>query len=341
MTRKHLRGHHASQAGRHDGRQGRPALPGLAGGGGRGRPGLARYWRTSPGRPPSARRLASHPLRTTAGGRRVRQNDGADRSAAMTVQLSGARVLLTGATGGLGNAIARALHAAGASLTLTGRRAGALEPLAKELQAATTAADVNRVMDEAGRVDILIANAALPGAGYVLDYTEDEIDQVLDVNLRAPIIMARHAALRMRERGSGQIVLIGSLSSKAASEQSAMYNATKFGLRGFAHGLRQDLHGTGVGVSIVLPGFVSDAGMFANSGAQLQRGIRTVTPRAVARGVLLAITRDRAEVSVAPPELRIGATIASIAPSLGAAVARRAGGAQVASAIAEGHRARG
>jgi short-subunit dehydrogenase len=265
----------------------------------------------------------------------------------MTVQLSGARVLLTGATGGLGNAIARGMHAAGATLTLTGRRADALEPLAKELDAATiaadlaAAADVHRVMDEAGRVDILIANAALPGSGYVLDYTEEEIDQVLDVNLRAPIIMARHAALQMRERGSGQIVLIGSLSSKAASEQSAMYNATKFGLRGFAHGLRQDLHGTGVGVSIVLPGFVSEAGMFAKSGAKPQRGVRTVTPRAVVRGVLLAITRDRAEVSVAPPELRIGATIASIAPGLGAAVARRAGGAQMASAIAEGHRAKG
>lgn len=264
----------------------------------------------------------------------------------MTVQLSGARVLLTGATGGLGHAIARAMHAAGATLTLTGRRTDVLEPLAKELLAATiaadlaSAADVHRVMDEAGRVDILIGNAALPGSGYVLDYTEEQIDQVLDVNLRAPIIMARHAALQMRERGSGQIVLIGSLSSKAASEQSAMYNATKFGLRGFAHGLRQDLHGTGVGVSIVLPGFVSDAGMFAKSGAQLQRGIRTVTPQAVARGVLQAITRDRAEVSVAPPELRIGATIASVAPSLGAAVARRAGGARMASAIADGHRAR-
>jgi short-subunit dehydrogenase len=265
----------------------------------------------------------------------------------MTVQITGARVLLTGATGGLGYSIARALHAAGAILTLTGRRADALGPLAKELSAATivadlaSAADVHRVMDEAGRVDILVANAALPGSGYVLDYTEEEIDTVLDVNLRAPIIMARHAALQMREQGVGQIVLIGSLSSKAASEQSAMYNATKFGLRGFAHGLRQDLHGTGVGVSIVLPGFISGAGMFAKSGAQPQRGIRTVTPRAVTRGVLLAITRDRAEVSVAPPELRIGATIASVAPSLSAAIMRRSGGAQMAGAIADGHRAKG
>jgi short-subunit dehydrogenase len=256
-------------------------------------------------------------------------------------------VLLTGATGGLGHAIARALHGAGAHLTLTGRQAGVLAPLATEVSADTvtadlsSAADVHRVLAEAGRIDVLIANAALPGAGYLLDYTEEEIDRVLDVNLRTPIVMARHAALQMRERGSGQIVLIGSLSSKAASEQSSLYNATKFGLRGFAHGLRQDLHGTGIGVSIVLPGFVSGAGMFASTGARLQRGVRAVPPEAVARAVLTAITRDRAEISVAPIEMRIGATIGSIAPALGAAVQRRAGGPALADAIAAGHKARG
>jgi uncharacterized protein len=265
----------------------------------------------------------------------------------VSVRLSGARVLLTGATGGLGQAIARALRAAGAHLTLTGRQTDVLEPLASELSADSIAADlsapadVRRVLDEAGRVDVLIANAALPGAGYALDYTEDEIDQVLGVNLRAPIVMACGAARQMRERGSGQIVLIGSLSGKSASEQSAMYNATKFGLRGFAHGLRQDLHGTGVGVSIVLPGFVSEAGMFAKSGATLQRGVRTVPPDAVARAVLQAITRDRMEISVAPVELRIGATLGSVLPGLSAAVQRRAGGSAMAADIAAGHRARG
>ena len=265
----------------------------------------------------------------------------------MTVELRGARVLLTGAAGGLGQAIGRSLHAAGAALTLTGRNADTLEPLGRELDAATivadlaSAADVHRVVQEAGRVDILIANAALPGSGYVLEYSEEEIDRALDVNLRAPIIMSRLVAPQMRERGSGQIVLIGSLSSKAAAEQGAMYSATKFGLRGFTHGLRQDLHGSGVGVSIVLPGFVSDAGMFARSGAPLQPGVRTVTPRAVVRGVLLAITRDRAEVTVAPPELRLAATIATFAPALAAIAARRGKAGKVFGAMAEGHRAQG
>ncbi|HEY1915683.1 MAG TPA: SDR family NAD(P)-dependent oxidoreductase [Streptosporangiaceae bacterium] len=265
----------------------------------------------------------------------------------MSVQLPGARVLLTGASGGIGQAIARALHARGAALMLTGRRADALEPLAAEVSGTAIAADlgsadgVRRLLDEAKQVDILVANAALPGSGYLLDYSDEEIDQVLAVNLRTPVIMTRHLVPQMRERGGGHIVFIGSLSSKAAAEQSALYSATKFGLRGFSLALRQDLHGTGVGVSIVLPGFVRDAGMYADAGAPSQPGVRTVSPQAVARGVLRAITQDRAEIAVAPPELRAGATIAAIAPQLAATLQRRTGGSAMAAVIAEGHQAKG
>jgi short-subunit dehydrogenase len=265
----------------------------------------------------------------------------------MPVDLNASRVLLTGATGGLGRAIAKMLHAAGAELVLTGRRADVLEALAVEVGGTFVAADlmsaaeVHRVLDAAGPVDVLIANAALPGAGYVVDYTDEEIGRVLDLNLRAPIIMACRAAREMRAAGAGQIVLIGSLSSVAASEQSAMYSATKAGLRGFALSLRQDLHGSGVGVSLVLPGFVREAGMFADVGEPLMRGTRTVPPDAVARSVRTAIMRDRAETFVAPWELRWGAVVGSVAPSLSARVQRRMGAHAVATAIAAGNQALG
>lgn len=261
----------------------------------------------------------------------------------MAVDLAASRVLLTGATGGLGWAIARMLHAAGAELVLTGRRADSLGALSGEVGATFIAADladateVRKVLDQAGRIDILVANAGLPGAGYVTDYTDGEIDRVLDINLRAPIIMACHAARQMAARGAGQIVFISSLSGLAASEQSAMYSATKFGLRGFAHALRQDLHGSGVGVSVILPGFVRDAGMFADVGAPAQPGVRTVTPETVARSVQTAIVRDRAETLVAPAEMRLGAIIGGIAPSLSAAAQRRMGVHKLASAIAAGN----
>jgi len=105
-------------------------------------------------------------------------------------------VLLTGATGGLGNAIARALGGRGAKLILSGRRTDVLEPLAEEVGARAIAADltdraaVDRLATEAGDVDILVANAGIPADGAVLEYTADQIDRALDVNLRAPLILA-------------------------------------------------------------------------------------------------------------------------------------------------------
>ena len=170
----------------------------------------------------------------------------------MTVNLNGARVLLTGATGGIGHAIARALHARGAELILTGRRTEVLDELAAEIGGTTIACDlsdpaaVSKLMDQAGDIDVLVANAALPAVGAIADYTEEGIDRDLDVNLRAPIVLTRWATKQMLPRGRGHIVLIGSLAGRAPSPLTAMYNATKFGLRGFALAHRDDLHGTGV-----------------------------------------------------------------------------------------------
>src|SRR5690349_10593499 len=108
------------------------------------------------------------------------------------VDINGARVLLTGATGGIGQAIARALHERGASLVLTGRRTDVLEPLAAETGGTTLAVDladrsaVDKLLAEAGDVDVLVANAALPGSGALDDFSVEQIDRVLEVNLRAP-----------------------------------------------------------------------------------------------------------------------------------------------------------
>jgi len=258
--------------------------------------------------------------------------------------LSGARVLVTGATGGLGHAIARALRHRGAELILTGRRADVLEPLAKELEATAIAADlsdpeeVERLAREAGRVDVLVLNAALPGSGAVLDYTPEQIERALTVNVLAPALLARRFAAEMAERGRGRIVFIGSLSGLAATVGTGVYSMTKFGLRGLAHGLRQDLHGTGVGVSIVQPGFVRDAGMYADTRLDPPPGAGTVSPAQVASAELAAIERDRAEVNVAPLALRAGAHIGGLAPGFAAAMARRLGSAKHAADFAERQR---
>lgn len=258
--------------------------------------------------------------------------------------LKGARALVTGATGGIGQEIARALAAEGAELILSGRRLEILEPLAKELGAKVIVAelsdldDVTRLITESGPLDILVANAALPAAGNVIDYTREQILRNLTVNLHAPILMARDAAAGMIERGHGHIVMIGSVSGKVASNESSMYNATKFGLRGFSLAFRQDLAPSGVGLSIVEPGFVGEAGMFVESGGKLPPGVRTVTPKQVAKGVIKAIKRDRAEVVVAPIEIRASGVVGSIFPSLAASLQKAGGGEKLAKQMGEGQR---
>jgi short-subunit dehydrogenase len=254
----------------------------------------------------------------------------------------GGNVLITGATGGIGHAIARAFGARGAKLMLTGRRVDVLEPLAEELGARAVGCDLanredlSRLIAEAGDVDVLVANAALPASGALTELTQEQIDKMLEVNLRAPVTIARALAPGMIDRRRGHMVFISSLAGKTASPASSIYSATKFGLRGFALALRQDLHPYDVGVSVVLPGFIREAGMFADAAVELPRGVGTRSPDEVAEAVIGAIERDRAEVEVAPLSLRLGASFASIAPQLAASVTRRLGGEKVASDLAAG-----
>jgi short-subunit dehydrogenase len=250
--------------------------------------------------------------------------------------------LVTGASGGLGQAIARALAGAGASLVLSGRRADVLSELASELGAAVAPADLSdaasvRALAAAHEdVDILVANAGLPASGLLNSFTEEQIDRALLVNLRAPIMLAHALAPFMVARGSGHIVVMSSLSGKAPAAGSSIYSATKFGLRGFAGALRAELHGSGVGVSAIFPGCIRDAGMFEDAGVKLPRGTGTKSPEQVARATLRAIERNRGEIDVAPMMLKVGATISGIAPELSAAVTRKAGGDEVAAQFQEG-----
>jgi uncharacterized protein len=256
------------------------------------------------------------------------------------VALVDGNVLVTGATGGIGQAIARAFALRGAKLVLTGRRADVLAPLAEETGGRAVAcdlacrADVERLIVEAGDVDVLVANAALPASGSLLEYDQEGVDRALEVNLRAPIALARALAPAMVERGRGHLAFISSLQGKAATPNSSLYVATKFGLRGFALALREDLRAAGVGVSVVMPGFIRDAGMFADSGVRLPPGVGTRTPEQVADAVISAIERNRAEIGVAPAPLRVGAALAGIAPEPSAAVSRRMGSHKIATAVA-------
>jgi short-subunit dehydrogenase len=260
------------------------------------------------------------------------------------LDLQGKSVLLTGATGGIGNAIARALHARGASLLLTGRRIEVLEKLRDKLGERADLAqadladrsDVAKLCDRVAEMDVLVANAGLPASGRIEEFTAGEIDRALDVNLRAPLQLARAAAPAMVERGRGHLVFVSSIAGKVASPGSGLYSATKFGLRAFAAGLRQDLHDTGVGVTAVFPGFIRGAGMFAEADVKLPRGVGTRSPEQVAEAVVAGIEQDKAEIDVAPLSFRLAARVAGMSPALAARAQRSAGGSELSEAIARG-----
>ncbi len=271
---------------------------------------------------------------------RVGQYEGVAHEA---VPIAGSQVVLTGASGGLGGAIARAFDDCGAHLILTGRRMDALDALAAELEDARALqcdlADRDQLEGLLAHVedaDILVANAALPATGTLDDFTTEELDRALDVNLRAPMLLAKHLAPRMAARGRGHLVFIASMGAKAPASRLSIYAATKYGLRGFAACLRQELAATSVGVSAVFPGSVEDVGMWAESGASGQAG--TVSSSAVADAVIRAIERNRAEVDVAPWSVRLAAAIAHLVPETYARLARSSGADQQTAALAAGLR---
>ena len=263
------------------------------------------------------------------------------------MELAGKRVLLSGATGGLGRAIAVDLAAQGASLVLSSRKPEELErladslpgpveqhlPLVADLAEAGAAEDL---IERAGDLDGLVANAALPASGRLENFSSEEVQRALRVNLESPILFARVLGPRLEAKRSGHMVFIASLAGKVGSPRSSLYSATKFGLRGFAFGLREDLHPHGVGVSVVSPGFVREAGMFADAGTRPPPGLGTTTPKKVAEAVIRAIREDRSEITVAPVRQRLVAELGYRHPDLAARIQRRAGAARIADDLAAG-----
>jgi len=254
-------------------------------------------------------------------------------------------VLVTGANGGIGAAIARAFHARGAKLILSARRKDAIEPLAKELGATViiadqnVPADVERLSREAIHADVAVLNAAVPASGDLFTLDDAAIESMIRINLTSPILTARTLGQTMAKRGAGHLVLVSSVSGLVASPGASLYSAGKFGLRGFALSLRAELHSHGVGVTTIFPGFIRDAGMFANSGASLPPGVGTRSPEQVAAGVVRAVSRNPAEVTVAAFDQRAAVFAASVAPGVVDFIASRsAAGKRLSANIAAGQK---
>lgn len=256
-------------------------------------------------------------------------------------------MLLSGATGGIGRAIAEELAGQGAKLVLSSRKKDQLQELARSLPGGARThkvvvadlakdGEAEKLVKEAGNVDALVANAALPATGRLEGFSSDEVKRALRVNFESPILMARALAPKLAKKGEGHLVFIASLAGKVGSPRSSLYNSTKFGLRGFAFGLREDLHPYGVGVSIVSPGFVREAGMFHDANAKAPPGMGTTTPGKVAQAVSRAIRENPHELTVAPRRQRFIAEFGYRHPGIAARVQRRGGADKIADELAAG-----
>ena len=247
----------------------------------------------------------------------------------MVDDLSGKTVLLTGASTGLGPHIARRLREAGAKFVLSARNEAALEKLADELgESRVIAADLSRTGEperlaaESGHVDVLVSNAGIPAIGRLTTFKVEEIDRAIAVNLRAGIVLASKLVPGMLERKSGHLVFMSSIAGKLPSGGETIYNATKFGVRGFALALREELWGTGVGVSVISPTFVSEAGMWAVTGLKPNPIAGEVSPEQVADAVWTSITKNKREIDVVPIQLRTVLKLQALTPGVFATTAR-------------------
>jgi short-subunit dehydrogenase len=257
------------------------------------------------------------------------------------MELHGARTLVTGASGGLGAAIARACAARGAKVTLTGRRAGELAAVAAELGTEHLVADLAngddlaRLLESVGELDVLVSNAALPAGGTVDSFSVDEIDRALEVNLRVPVVLSRHFTPAMVQRRRGHVVFVSSLAAAFPTPGLAIYNATKSALASYGLSLRAELAPHRVGVSVVYPGPIRNAGMWADTGLATPLGMPTKSPQDVGSSVVQAIEDNRAEAIIAPLALRIGALLGRSMPAAVAKLAPRFGAYEITDAMAE------
>ncbi len=248
--------------------------------------------------------------------------------------LDGAVVLVTGASGGIGAAVVSGLAARGAVVLAAGRDPAATRrvaaasgavPLVADLARPGQAADLAaRAVAVHGHVDALVAGAGIGWRGGLPDMPDDRIDELLAVNLRAPIALTRALLPGMLDRGRGRVALLASIAGLTGVAHESVYAASKAGLIVFAESLRLEIAGSGVGVSVVSPGAVA-TGFFDRRGAPYDRGFpRPVSPERVAAAVIGALRRDRDE-AVIPRWLTVAPRVRALAPRAYRALARRFG----------------
>ena len=268
------------------------------------------------------------------------------------VQLHGANALVTGAAGGLGRYISRALAAQGANLVLSDLPGDGLESRRAEVSAFGTtveavAADLTkqkerrglipRAEEALGPIDVLVNNAGVEFVGPYAKASLSEIDQINKVNFLTPMELSRIALPGMLERRRGHIVNMASLAGKSSLAFFHTYNGTKYGVVGFTHSLRHELTDDPVSASVICPGFIEREGMYGRIESEVEgeNPLGSSPPEKVGQAVVRAITEDRAEIIISPRPIRPLIALSAAFPQAGMWLAERIGARQAAREFGE------
>ena len=232
----------------------------------------------------------------------------------MNLSFSGKTVIITGASAGVGAACARAFAAHNANLVLVARGRAGLNAIAKELrqhtEVLTVAMDVadtdqclkllKKAEAKFGSVDVLINNAGMHCRGDLSAVDPREVAAMVDINLRAPMVLSCAAIPFLHRAGSGAIVMVGSLAGRAPLQGAVTYSGTKAGLRAFAYGLADELRDANIHVGVVSPGPI-DTGFIMDEIDQVEDIVFSQpmsSASAVAEAVLAIAAGQQIEISM-------------------------------------------
>jgi short-subunit dehydrogenase len=258
--------------------------------------------------------------------------------------IRGQIALLTGASGGLGPHIARALAARGARLFLTALPGPELDAITEELREQgaevyghsadlTNSNEMDTLLDavnsQSGTVAILINNAGTEQMLKFHEQTSDDLERIVEVNLMVPLELSRRVLPGMLQREWGRIINISSIAAKAPPPYATAYAATKAALIALSQSIRAEYREYGISASAVVPGFVRDAGMYhrasTRSGVQVSRLLGTSSPVDVAQAVIRALDKDQAEIIVNKGPMRFLAALIQLSPDFGTWIGRLTG----------------
>ena len=248
------------------------------------------------------------------------------------MRIEGKVAVVTGAGRGIGRATAIALASRGAKLLLACHDEPDIEQVVADTGGVLHRVDVSiaghaddivqAARDQFGRLDLVVANAGIGHAGDFVDMSADQIDALIDINVTAPVQLAKAAVPDMVKQGEGAVVFITSIAGLLPLPTEAVYSMTKASIETFAEALREEVRGWGVQVSTIAPAVVATQ-FFERRGAPYTRKFpRPMPPERVAAAVTTAIERNR-ERTIVPPWLNVPVRLQRTMPGAYRALARR------------------